>query len=365
MKLNFPAIFTTKRRELNVTQEQIANFIGVTKAAVSKWEKGQSYPDITLLPKLATYLNISIDELLGYEAQLTKEQQAKLYNELATKFATHPFEEVVSEIEELIQKYYSCFPFLLLMAQLYINYSFIAPDKSAIYDKITRLCERVIGQSFDHKLVTEANVYLAHISLMNQKPDEVLEILGPNVEIDYSTDLIRAHAWLMKNDTLKANEIMQVKIYQSLLSVIHASSELLQFQLDNPKIFDESVLRIKSLINTFNIEHLNFNAALIFYLKAATYYVLQNRLDDAVNLIEDYCRACEKIEYPIELKGDEYFDLLINWVENTITLGTQAPRDEQSIKKDLVNSILANPTFHVLNDRKDYQECILRLQKLI
>lgn len=41
-----------------------------------------SFPDITLLPKLATYFNVSIDELIGYEPQLTREQIKELYSQL-------------------------------------------------------------------------------------------------------------------------------------------------------------------------------------------------------------------------------------------------------------------------------------------
>ena len=44
----------------------------VTKASVSKWETGQSYPDILLLPKLATFFNVTVDELIGYEPQLNR-----------------------------------------------------------------------------------------------------------------------------------------------------------------------------------------------------------------------------------------------------------------------------------------------------
>lgn len=44
------------RKEKGITQEQLANFIGVSTAAVSKWESGTSYPDITLLPAIATFL---------------------------------------------------------------------------------------------------------------------------------------------------------------------------------------------------------------------------------------------------------------------------------------------------------------------
>lgn len=44
-----------RRKEKNITQEELAGFMMVTKASVSKWESGQSYPDILLLPKLATF----------------------------------------------------------------------------------------------------------------------------------------------------------------------------------------------------------------------------------------------------------------------------------------------------------------------
>lgn len=70
----FTKIFANRRKELKLTQAQIAEYIGVSRAAVSKWEKGQSYPDITLLPKLAKLFHLSIDELLGYNSQMTKDE---------------------------------------------------------------------------------------------------------------------------------------------------------------------------------------------------------------------------------------------------------------------------------------------------
>ena len=53
-----------KRRERNLTQEELASMLGVTKAAVSKWENEESYPDITLLKPLARAFGVSVDELL-------------------------------------------------------------------------------------------------------------------------------------------------------------------------------------------------------------------------------------------------------------------------------------------------------------
>lgn len=56
------------RKDLGLTQEALADRIGITFQAVSKWETGQTVPDTTLLPKLAQTLGISVDKLLGYSA---------------------------------------------------------------------------------------------------------------------------------------------------------------------------------------------------------------------------------------------------------------------------------------------------------
>ena len=53
--LNLAENLIRLRREKEVTQEEVANFIGVTKASVSKWETKQSLPDILLLPVIASY----------------------------------------------------------------------------------------------------------------------------------------------------------------------------------------------------------------------------------------------------------------------------------------------------------------------
>ena len=56
------------RKDLGLTQEALADRLGITFQAVSKWETGQTIPDTMLLPKLAQTLNVSVDKLLGYSA---------------------------------------------------------------------------------------------------------------------------------------------------------------------------------------------------------------------------------------------------------------------------------------------------------
>ncbi len=53
--INIAKTIIEKRKKKGVTQDQLAEYIGVSKSSVSKWETGQSYPDITFLPMLASF----------------------------------------------------------------------------------------------------------------------------------------------------------------------------------------------------------------------------------------------------------------------------------------------------------------------
>lgn len=66
------------RTKHELTQEQLADVLGVSAQAVSRWENGTTYPDITLLPTIASYFEITLDELMGMQDFKSEEQIKEL-----------------------------------------------------------------------------------------------------------------------------------------------------------------------------------------------------------------------------------------------------------------------------------------------
>ncbi len=361
----FAQILLMKRQDLHLTQEDIAKYVGVTRAAVSKWEKGLSYPDITLLPKLATFFNMSIDTLLGYEPQLTKERIEKMYMEFAEKFATEPFEEVEKQLEQVINEYYSCYPLLLKIVQLYMNYIPRAEQREEALQNAFNLAERVRLHAPQISLVQEATGMQGLIHLMRGNAEAVLELLGTEPDLDYGGEQLIITAHTMLGNVEMAKEVAQIGIFLKLFAFVSLSVESLLIHLDRPQFFEQTVERIEVILNVYNIPALQPNAAFLFYFKAATGYMMLQRQDEAMVMLEKYVETCEKCVFPLSLKGDEYFYLFDNWIHRQGQVMTQAPRDEQSIKNDLVREIEFNPVFEPLHNEAAFQQLIKKLKGIL
>lgn len=339
MNFQFPQILLNRRKELQLTQEQVAQFIGVSRAAVSKWEQGQSYPDIVLLPKLAMYFDLTIDELLGYEPQLTNTAIERIYAELAKNFMEKPFDEVVTKIDALIAEYYSCYPFLVKLAQLYVNHHKLNPE---MLEHAIELCQRVKGNAEDIRLITEATALEAMSYLMQHKPAQVLELLGENIPLQYGEEQLIVTAHNMLGQTDKAKMLMQVTYYQQLLMMIQSAVESMVLEADNPAYTAETVTRIEGLIELYKIGDFHENTMLVFYLKAAMVYVMQGNMERAKSFVEKYIRYAMNIKFPLKLKGGSSFNLVDQWMEQQDYTMKHLPRDERLIKKDIV-AALKNP----------------------
>lgn len=91
------------RREKELTQEMLADFLGVTFQTVSNWERGESYPDITILPEIASFFRVSVDELLGMNesaAQIKINEYLSFYDNMRLCDAHQTFEKFQQAVKD-------------------------------------------------------------------------------------------------------------------------------------------------------------------------------------------------------------------------------------------------------------------------
>lgn len=106
MKIN--QIIRKKQKELSLTQEQIADFLGVSTPAVNKQEKGSTYPDITLLPALARLLKIDLNTLMSFNDDLTDIEIENFVNEIDKTVQEQDYDTTFQNAINKIHEYPTC-----------------------------------------------------------------------------------------------------------------------------------------------------------------------------------------------------------------------------------------------------------------
>ena len=116
-RINIGRTIARERRRRDITQEALADHLGVSKAAVSKWELGQSLPDVNLLPCIAAYFSLTLDELFDWHDELTEEESSALYAEVYA-LAAQDLAAAHKRLQALASEHYSDANLLLMLASL-------------------------------------------------------------------------------------------------------------------------------------------------------------------------------------------------------------------------------------------------------
>ncbi|MBQ2999284.1 MAG: helix-turn-helix transcriptional regulator [Clostridia bacterium] len=107
MKLTIGENIRNFRKKNNLTQEELADRLGVTYQSVSRWENGATYPDLELLPAISELLSVTVDELLGMP-QIEKEKRAiETFDELRRECMKRDYdaEKIVTLLRDIRRNY--------------------------------------------------------------------------------------------------------------------------------------------------------------------------------------------------------------------------------------------------------------------
>jgi len=354
------------RHKRGVTQDELAAFLNITKASVSKWENKQSFPDIMLLPQIASYFDISIDDLLGYEPQMSKEQIKKCYHDLASDFAGLPFEEVIQKSKSLVKKYYSCYAFLLQICVLWLNHCMLAKEparQTDIMNDIIGVCEHIRNGCKDVGTCSDALILKAMAELQLSKPLEVIKSLEDELNpkrLTNQADMLLIQAYQMTGDSKKANQYSQISMFNNLLALVGGASQYLSLHMQDMKLCEETIRRTEKLMNIFHLESLHPNTAAIFTYQAAMCFCIQHKNEETIERLRKFISiSLSLIENGLTLHGDEYFNALDDWFDR-FDLGAEAPRDKRLIYSSIVQAV-ENPAFAPLSQIEAY----IRMKKTL
>ncbi len=147
MKLTIGEQLKALRKEKQITQEVLADILGVSYQSVSRWELGICYPDMELLPAIANYFGVSIDKLLSNDADSKESALQRFYEKInALPFGT-------LEQMQFAEEYYHTYPdndrIAFILQDIMKNYLLINKDKTSDYlPTMKKLYHRLKGTCF-------------------------------------------------------------------------------------------------------------------------------------------------------------------------------------------------------------------------
>lgn len=105
MKIRFGEILKDLRRKNDITQEELADILGVTSQSVSRWEKGACYPDMELLPAIANYFGVTVDDLLGMNEIRSRERLNAIFTEALNLERESKYEDAVGVFRAALKNF--------------------------------------------------------------------------------------------------------------------------------------------------------------------------------------------------------------------------------------------------------------------
>ena len=290
MEIDLKNTLRTLRRQKNVTQEDLANYLGITPQSVGKWERGEGYPDITLLPKIALYFGITVDELLNVDKARIEEKinayrdESKLLNNKGD----------MKKNLELWENAYKEFPndFGVMVKLMYA----ISMDSSNYEDpmpedklrRITELGETIIAKSTD-KEYRESAIQILCYSYQGNDDEKALHYadMGGNFYVNQSN--LRCHVLSGEEGVKASQEYLSNLIREAALTAYGIPQKTKLSYEEKAEAYTFAIDIIKRLYSDGNYGFDNYTLANNYYRLAHVYSELQNA-DKTIEMLRECCK---------------------------------------------------------------------------
>ncbi len=207
-----------RRRAKGMTQEQLAQLVGVSSAAVSKWETASALPDVALLCPLARALDCTLDELLDFKPQLTAEEVNTMSKTAARLFQQGQGQKARDFCEARLKEYPNDLYLAFCCGGLYTQYLSVNEDEDQARRQLERavqLMERARGLENEEQH-RSALLTLAGLYTMQERLEDALNTLDQLPGCNQDAQSMRASILLKKGDLETAEALENANLASHL-----------------------------------------------------------------------------------------------------------------------------------------------------
>lgn len=206
------------RRERDITQEQLAEYLGISSRAVSQWECDRTAPDISQIPALCHIFDVSADVLLGIDIEKKNEEIADCLARAREAENGGGFEESV----EILRAGYRRFPKAYRIMERLANAIICVNSRKGVkdYDEVFGLCNRILSECTDNHIRYATMETLGVAYGYAGKEAEMRALAGGMPHVHHSYEEFMTYRWRGDSDLSEFQGYLSFLIY-SLVDMIH------------------------------------------------------------------------------------------------------------------------------------------------
>lgn len=277
------------RKKKGLTQDQLAERLGVSAPAVSKWETDTSYPDITLLGPLARALDTNVDTILQFEETLSDAQAVEKINTIVETTLKDGVESSERMLDELLHEFpnsvalkFNASVALDAFQMFFPTADDEAKKRWAARKKYLITEVHASGNSAYWQLAT---LQLANIAIKEERLDEAEQLLKTLPEHGADSTFAWSLLYLKKGEPLEALKTTQKRLYV----LVRQAQSCLTTML-NPEVISDNGLQLE-ICETYKALDLLFGLGGMYDGMFLEVYLRMHRLEDAADYLDRYVDA--------------------------------------------------------------------------
>lgn len=310
MLIKIGTIIKKLRLENGITQDMLANAIGITPQAISRWESEAAYPDIELLPQIADYFSVSIDELIGYKLSEKEKALESAREELDRVEEVGTIDEKIAVARNAVAQFPGEYSFKNFLA-LYLQWKWHEDDRNpSIYKEIELLCNTVIDNSKDCEEVRLAIRTLKRLYADSEELDKAYKIVNKLPPMSCCRENTLA-------DGIGDGKV-DIYIQDSITKHIDYVCKQIQWLVlddempNDSSTWDKKIEVLYTAINIYKLvygENLMDKHALISrnYSLISTYLLAQGKIEEALECLEKMVYHSKEYDKSYETNRGKYY----------------------------------------------------------